>query len=192
MLKVISTVGLFAAVAAAVTGGSAVGADAVPPKVGDVVKDFELPALGAKADEKVKLSTLTGKGPVVLVVLRGYPGYQCPLCSRQFGEFLGKADDFKAAGAQVVFVYPWPADKLPQYAGDFFKGRDYPAHFTVLLDPEYAFTNAYGLRWDAKNETAYPATLVLDAKRAVAFAKISKTHAGRSTAADVLAALAAK
>jgi hypothetical protein len=24
---------------------------------------------------------------------------------------------------------------------------------------------AYGLRWDAKNETAYPTTLVLDAKR---------------------------
>ena len=192
MRKVISTVGLFAAVAAAVTGGVAVGADAVPPKVGDVAKDFELPVLGAKADEKVKLSTLAGKGPVVLVVLRGYPGYQCPLCSRQFGEFLGKADDFKAAGAQLVFVYPGPADKLTQYAGDFFKGRDYPAHFTVLLDPDYAFTNAYGLRWDAKNETAYPATLVLDAKRAVAFAKISKTHAGRSTAADVLAALAAK
>jgi peroxiredoxin len=154
-------------------------------------------AVSGPAGEKSRANTFSATGrpcreSVVLVVLRGYTGYQCPLCSRQFGEFLGKADDFKAAGAQVVFIYPGPADKLTQYAGDFFKGKDYPLHFTVLLDPDYAFTNAYGLRWDAKNETAYPTTLVLDAKRTVTFAKISKTHAGRSTAADVLAALAAK
>jgi peroxiredoxin len=142
MRKAISTVVLFAAVAVAVMGGAVAGADKALPTVGDEAKDFELPVLGAKGDEKVKLSTLAGKGSVVLVVLRGYPGYQCPLCSRQFGEFLGKADDFKAAGAQVVFIYPGPAAKLTQYAGDFFKGKDYPTHFTVLLDPDYAFTNA--------------------------------------------------
>ena len=173
-------------------GGFAGAAEAVVPKVGDEAKDFELPALGGEKGDAVKLSALTAKGPVVLVVLRGYPGYQCPLCTRQFGEFLGKADEFKAAKAQVVFVYPGPSDKLAGYAADFVKGKDYPKHFTVLLDPDYAFTNAYGLRWEAKNETAYPATFVIDAKRAVTFAKVSKTHGDRSSVANVLKAVAAK
>ncbi len=174
------------------SGGSAGAAEVATPKVGDEAKDFELPALGGEKGDTVKLSALTAKGPVVLVVLRGYPGYQCPLCTRQFGEFLAKADEFKAAGAHVVFVYPGPADNLAKFAADFVKGKDYPKHYAVVLDPGYAFTNAYGLRWDAKNETAYPATFVIDAKRSVAFAKVSKTHGDRSSSADVLKAVAAK
>jgi peroxiredoxin len=159
------------------------------PKVGGEAKDFELTAIGG---EKVKLSKLTDAGPVVLVVLRGYPGYQCPLCTKQVGELIGKADEFKKAGAQVVLVYPGPADKLKEKAGEFVKGKDYPAHFTLVLDPDYGFTNAYGLRWDAKNETAYPSTFVLDAKRKVTLAKVSTTHGDRSKVDDLLKAVGGK
>jgi peroxiredoxin len=161
----------------------------VGPKVGDEAKDFELAALGG---EKVKLSKLTESGPVVLVVLRGYPGYQCPICTKQFAEFRGKADEFKTAGAHVVIVYPGPAEKLKEHAGEFVKGKDYPAHFHFLLDPDYAFTTAYGLRWDAKNETAYPSTFVIDGKRKVTFAKVSTTHGDRAKVGDVLKAVTAK
>jgi peroxiredoxin Q/BCP len=158
-------------------------------KVGDEAKDFELTAIGG---EKVKLSKLTESGPVVLVVLRGNPGYQCPICTKQFAEFRGKADEFKAAGAQVAFVYPGPADGLKDKAAEFVKGKDYPAHFTLLLDPDYTFTAAYGLRWDARNETAYPSTFVIDGKRAVTFAKVSTTHGDRAKVPDVLAKLSGK
>lgn len=161
----------------------------VGPKVGEEAKDFELTALGG---ENVKLSKLTEGGPVVLVVLRGYPGYQCPICTKQFAEFRGKADEFKAAGARVVFVYPGPAEKLKEHAGEFVKGKDYPAHFHFLLDPDYAFTTAYGLRWDAKNETAYPSTFVIDGMRKVTFAKVSTTHGDRAKVDDVLKAVTAK
>lgn len=161
----------------------------IGPKVGDEAKDFELTAIGG---EPTKLSKLTEKGPVALVVLRGYPGYQCPLCTKQFAELVGKADDFKKAGAQVVFVYPGPADGLKAKAEEFVKGKDYPSHFTILLDPDYAFTTAYGLRWDAKNETAYPSTFVLDKGRKVTFAKVSTTHGDRAKTADVLKALSPK
>ncbi len=159
------------------------------PKVGDEAKDFELAAIGG---EKVKLSKLTDAGPVVLVVLRGYPGYQCPICTKQFAELNGKADDFKKAGAKVVFVYPGPSDGLKDKAAEFVKGKDYPAHFTLLLDPDYTFTTAYGLRWDAKGETAYPSTFVLDGKRKVAFAKVGAGHGDRANTDAVLKALPAK
>lgn len=156
------------------------------PKVGEKAKDFELAALGG---DKVKLSKLVESGPVVLVVLRGYPGYQCPLCTLQFGEFIGKAERFKKEGVQVVFVYPGPSENLEQRAGEFVKGKNYPAHFSILLDPDFAFTTAYGLRWNAKNETAYPSTFVIDGERKVLFAKVSRTHGDRSKADDVLKAL---
>jgi peroxiredoxin len=161
----------------------------VGPKVGDEAKDFELASIGG---EKVKLSKLTERGPVVLVVLRGYPGYQCPICTKQFAEFRGKADEFKKAGAQVLFVYPGPADGLKDKAAEFVKGTDYPAHFTLLLDPDYTFTTAYGLRWDAKNETAYPSTFVIDGKRTVTFAKVSTAHGDRAKVQDVLSKVGGK
>ncbi len=160
------------------------------PKVGEEAKDFELGVLGGKT---AKLSDLAKDGPVVLVVLRGYPGYQCPICSRQVKELVGKASDFKTAGAKVVFVYPGPSDKLQEHAKEFTKGQEFPENFTFLIDPDYTFTNAYGLRWDARAETAYPSTFVMNKDRKVTFAKVSTTHGGRTTAAEVVkAATAAK
>jgi len=173
----------------ATLGLAARAAAATPPAVGEEAKDFQLSALGGGP---VKLSKLTADGPVVLVVLRGYPGYQCPICTKQFGELLGKAEALKTAGAKVVFVYPGPAEKLKERAGEFVKGKDYPAHFQILLDPDYAFTTAYGLRWEAKNETAYPSTFVIDGKGRVTYLKVSKTHGDRAKVADVLAAVGAK
>jgi peroxiredoxin len=57
----------------------------------------------------VQLSQRLAEGPVVLVVLRGWPGYQCPICTRQVGEFIARAEQLKAAKARVMLVYPGPA-----------------------------------------------------------------------------------
>lgn len=154
--------------------------------VGQSAKDFELATL--KGDQ-IKLSEATKTGPVVLVVLRGYPGYQCPLCTKQFAEFLRNSEAIKSSGARVWFVYPGPADNLKKRADEFVSGKDYPSHFQLLLDPDYQFTKAYGLRWDAMGETAFPATFVIDSDRKVRFAKISKTHGDRSRADEVVMAL---
>jgi thioredoxin-dependent peroxiredoxin len=156
------------------------------PVLGGEVKDFELPNL---AGGKAKLSQLTADGPVILVVLRGYPGYQCPICTAQVGEFLGKADGFKNSGASVVFVYPAPVSQINKHAEQFVKGKEFPEHFRMLLDPDFAFLKAYGLRWDAPNETSYPSTFVIDRQRKVTFAHVSKTHGGRAKAGNVLKAL---
>lgn len=65
-----------------------------------------------------------------------------------------------------------------------------PEHYTLLVDPDYQFTKQYGLRWNAPNETAYPATFVLNSDRKIAFSKVSDSHGGRTTAKDVLDELA--
>lgn len=157
-----------------------------PPAVGDEARDFELESLAGKT---VKLSEATQDGPVVLLMLRGFPGYQCPLCTAQVAQFLSRARDFREANATVLLVYPGPAEGLKQHAAEFSGDQKLPKNFELLLDPGYEFTNAWRLRWSAPRETAYPATFVIDSEQKIRFAKISKTHGDRASADQVLEAL---
>jgi peroxiredoxin len=158
------------------------------PKTGDRAPDFTLQSLDG---ETVRLGELTDRGTVVLVVLRGFPGYQCPVCDRQVNDFITAQPDLAYERARVIFVYPGPADDLKAKAAEFksWKGREWPADFLYLLDPDYRMINAYGLRWDAPRETAYPSTFILGRNNEVRFARVSKTHRGRSTAKEILAEL---
>jgi peroxiredoxin len=163
--------------------------EANPPSVGSSAPDFTLNTLD---DQPVRLDDLTAKGKVVLIVLRGWPGYQCPFCTRQAHDFVSHEEQFKADGVQVVIVYPGPADDLKAHAADFLKDKDWPKDFLLVLDPDYSFTKAYGLRWDAPKETAYPSTFIIGKDNKVTFAHISKQHGDRVEADTVLKALNAE
>ena len=165
---------------------SPVALQANPPAVGDDAADFTLKTV---EDEEVSLAKLTKSGPVVLIVLRGYPGYQCPACNSQTGQFIGAAKKFAEQKANIVLVYPGAAAELKTHAGDFSRGKTFPDNCYLVLDPDYSFTNAYGLRWLAKNETAYPSTFVIDTAGKIVFAKISKSHGGRTSVEEVLKAV---
>ena len=156
---------------------------AAPPKVGDKAPDFALKQLD---DQTVRLSKLTATGKVVLIVLRGWPGYQCPLCTRQVQDYLAAASDFAEAKTRVVMVYPGPTDELQAHAKEFLGNKQWPKDFFYVTDPDYVMVNAYGLRWDAPNETAYPSTFLLDKNGVLRFAKISHSHGDRTKAADML------
>jgi len=125
----------------------------------------------------------------VLVFLRGYPGYQCPLCSRQVGELIGKADVLSAARADVLLVYPGVAKDLTAKSKEFMANKQLPPNFKLVVDTDYQIVNAYKLRWEAPRETAYPATLVIDPTGVVRYTKISETHGDRAPVKDVLNAL---
>src|SRR6267154_3768083 len=142
---------------------------AAPPTVGDKAPDFALSTVEGKS---VRLSEVISKGPVVLVVLRGYPGYQCPFCNRQVQDFVQKSQAFLEAGARVVMVYPGPPQNLGARATEFLANKRFPGNFDLLLDPGYEFTNLYGLRWDAPRETAYPSTFLIDQRGVIFFSKI--------------------
>jgi peroxiredoxin len=159
---------------------------ASPPQVGGMAPDFTLKTLD---DQSVRLTDLTAKSAVVLVVLRGWPGYQCPFCSRQAHDFVQSADKFKTAGAQVLMVYPGPSDDLKAHAAEFLQDKSWPADFRLLLDPDYSFTKTYGLRWDAPKETAYPSTFIIGKDSKVTFARVTRQHGDRVSADTVLKAL---
>lgn len=145
--------------------------------------DFTLTSLDGAT---VRLAEELRRGPVVLVLLRGWPGYQCPFCTRQFADYLGHAADLRRVGARVIFVYPGPTDGLKAHADAFVASREMPPHFVLLIDPDYRFAVAYGLRWNAPGETAYPSTFVLDQTGTVRFAKVSREHGDRVPVTEVL------
>ena len=157
-----------------------------PPAIGEQAPDFNLLTL---AGEKVHLGELLKSGPVVLVVLRGYPGYQCPACTAQAGDYLARGKQFAAVKANVVLVYPGPAKGLADHARDFVRGKTLPENCFLVTDPDYALTTSYGLRWERSGETAYPATLVINAAGKVLWSKVSRSHGDRTKAAAVLEVL---
>jgi peroxiredoxin Q/BCP len=169
-----------------VLSAATMAADAKPPAVREQVPDFTLEDLDGKA---VKLSDLASNGPVVVVMLRGWPGYQCAICSRQVGQLVGKAEELAELDAHVVLVYPGPVEQLTERAQQFLRGNELPQNFTIVTDPGYEMTNEYHLRWDAERETAYPSTFIVDPKLKVTFAKVSKSHGGRTKPSDIIAAL---
>jgi len=155
-------------------------------KIGDKALNFSLKTIQG---DKVNLKELYRDRPVVLVVLRGWPGYQCPICTRQVGGLIGEADSFARYGATVLFVYPGPSEKLQEHAKEFSQDFRFPENFYFTLDPSYIMVNKYGIRWDEPKETAHPSTYVIDKKGRVVFAKVSSSHGGRSTPEEIFEAL---
>ncbi|MBL8173283.1 MAG: AhpC/TSA family protein [Bryobacterales bacterium] len=159
---------------------------AAPPSVGQPAPDFTLSSVQGAP---VRLSELTAQSPVALIVLRGFPGYQCPLCQRQVQDFLKHASAFTDAGVQLVFIYPGPRDTIDAKARQFLEDKPLPPGVHMLLDPGYEFTALYGLRWDAPRETAFPSTFLIDKGGRVYFQKVAMLHGGRTTAAEIIALL---
>jgi peroxiredoxin len=157
------------------------------PAVGQKAPPFSLATPEGKT---VSLMELTHEGPLVLVVLRGYPGYQCPYCVKQVHDFIEHADKFAAAETPVLLVYPGPPAELDRHAKEFLsKQNPLPENIHLVIDPDYKFTNQYGLRWDAPNETAYPSTFLIDRHNVIFFRNVSKGHGDRTSAAEVLVEL---
>jgi peroxiredoxin Q/BCP len=71
-------------------------------------------------------------------------------------------------------------------AQEFLGGKNWPKDFIFVIDPAFSMVNAYGLRWDARKETSYPSTFLLDQKGMVRFVKISHSHGDRTKAADII------
>lgn len=156
------------------------------PKVGDIPPALPPDSAIAKS---LHLEELQKTGPVVLVQLRGWVGYQCPICNEQAGNLIAHAAEFKAKNATVVLLYPGDEKGLDEHAKAFVAGKDLPENFRLVLDPGMALVKAWGLRWNWWMESAYPATFVLDSTGKITYAKVSHSHGDRATAAEILAAL---
>jgi peroxiredoxin len=156
------------------------------PRPGDKAPEFALSRLDGTT---VRLAALRERGPVVVLILRGWIGYQCPICQRQVGQYLGAARDFQSLRTSVVLVYPGPPDVVRPRAEDFVTGKTLPDDFHFVIDPDLTAINAFGVRWKAPDQHAYPSTFVVDAKGTVRFAHVGASAGDRPPVAQVLEAV---
>ncbi|EMI15452.1 bacterioferritin comigratory protein (Bcp) [Rhodopirellula maiorica SM1] len=146
--------------------------------------NFELPVVGSK--NFIELQEEYKKGPVVVIVLRGYPGYQCPLCSKQVNSLANRAKALAQEASRVILVYPGEASLLQRHAEEFMGSRTLPAPLVMVRDDAMEMVTQWGLRWDSPRETAYPATYVIDTNGRVAWSKVSNSQAGRTTVEEIM------
>ncbi len=160
-----------------------------PPRlaVGEKVRDFELPIVGG--DGYLSLSDEVKEGRVVVVVLRGYPGYQCGICNRQVGSMVNRARALARAAHRVILIYPGEGDSLQRRAEEFMGARRLPDPLVMVRDEGMQVITEWGLRWNKHHETAYPATYVIDPDGRVQWVKVSESHAGRSNVEEILKAV---
>jgi len=121
---------------------------------------------------------------------RGFPGYQCPYCQKTGARFHPACGQICGAWRPGAPHIPGPPADLDQHAKEFLSKQDpLSANLDLVIDPDYAVTNQYGLRWDAPHETAYPSTFLIDRQGVVFFRRISHSHGDRTSAEDILADL---
>jgi peroxiredoxin len=152
--------------------------------VGDRVIDFELPVVGG--EEYLSLRDEYEQGAVVVIVLRGYPGDQCPVCRGQVRSLANRAKGLAQQAHRVILVYPGEGTLLKRHAEQFMGSRSLPQPLVLVRDDEMKMVASWGLRWRAHRETAYPATYIIDRNGRIRWKKVSESHAGRSTVEEIL------
>ncbi len=153
-------------------------------RVDERIHDFDLPIVGSK--DYLRLSDQYRRGPVVVVVLRGYPGYQCPLCTAQVATLANRATAISKLAEKIVLIYPGSSESLQRHAEQFAGTRRLPDSMVIVRDDRMETVRQWGLRWDARYETAYPATYIVDKNGRIRWKKVSDSHAGRSTVDEIL------
>jgi peroxiredoxin len=144
--------------------------------------------------KSVKLSDFRGK-PMVLAVMRGFAGFVCPYCTTQTAQLATRYEEIKAAGAEVVIVYPTKSEE-PEKIKDFVEacneileeeGED-ALPFPVLLDPGVKLVTKYNLEGI---DLSRPSLFVLDAEGLVRYAYVGKKVSDRPSPDRILEELSA-
>jgi len=173
---------VWALLAAGCNRGGFVPGDAVP-ETGE-----KLPYARFLADtgDVVDLTQCAEGKRIVLVLLRGFPGYVCPYCTKQTAELVRAVDRLDALNAVVYVVYPGPSDKIRAFTKSVTRQLeerpDFSLPFRVLLDVDLAAVKAIGLVGDL----AVPATFVLADDGTVLYRHIGRNKADRADIGTVL------
>lgn len=124
---------------------------------GDLAPDFTLP--DAHGENKVTLSKLVEKGPVLMIY---YLGYTCPRCVAHLIRLHDRKGEYDQLSTQIIAVSPSTVietrDSIDVY-GDF--------PFPMLCDDEMNVANAYGL---IHGDTLFHGAYIIGKDRRIRFA----------------------
>jgi len=120
--------------------------------------------------------------PLVVVVMRGFSGQVCLYCAAQTVALCKEIDAFHKAGAEVIVVYPGPAESAPAFLRAVDSLQHAAPPMPVALDISLNLVRAIGI----EDNLARPTSLVVDKDGIIRFAYVGKTIADRPSADDLL------
>lgn len=126
------------------------------------------------------LHSLEGK-PLVVVILRGMAGEICVYCYTQVMALCRTMPEFQAAGANIVVIYPGPAERLDVFWKALREDEEMAARaapFTFAYDADLALVKSLAIT----GKLALPTTLVLDKGGTIRFAYVGEDTADRPDA----------
>ena len=122
------------------------------------------------------LSDYEGKKKVLLVILRGFAGSVCLICSSQTIALAEKVDEFKKRNTQVILVYPGEAQTVPGFLESVQElKKDFELPFPIVLDVELLLVKKFKI----KGNLAKPTSIIIDEKGIVRYAYVGKNPADR-------------
>ena len=137
----------------------------------------------------VELSSLLGK-PLVLVFMRGFAGTVCPYCTSYTAQMASRYDEFTAAGAEILIVYPTREEDREQVKTfveivDEILAEEGQASipFPVYLDLGVKVVKHYNLVGDLSK----PSTFVLDPSGKIRYLYVGRDADDRPSLGRVLA-----
>jgi peroxiredoxin len=123
--------------------------------------------------------------PVVVVVMRGFSGQVCLYCAAQTAALSDNVGRFTQAHADVLVVYPGPAESVPAFVQAVQSLRRDPPPMPLALDVSLALVRGLGI----EGNLAKPTALVLDGQGIVRYAYTGSSIADRPSVDDLITAV---
>lgn len=117
-----------------------------------------------------------GQKKVLLVILRGFAGSVCLVCSSQTIALSHSIEEFKKRNTEVILVYPGEANTVPGFLEAVRNLEDgFKPPFAIALDVEFALIDEFKIR----GNLAKPTSILIDEQGTVRYAYVGDNAADR-------------
>jgi peroxiredoxin len=130
----------------------------------------------------LNLEDMCKKGPVLVVILRGFSGQVCLYCAAQTTAISEAIQRFEKNNIQVVIVYPGPVDAVPSFLKAVRSLANDPPQMPIALDVSLLAVRALGI----EDNLAKPTAIMIDTKGIIRYAYVGKTIADRPSVDDLI------
>jgi antitoxin component YwqK of YwqJK toxin-antitoxin module/peroxiredoxin len=134
------------------------------------------------AGEALDIDQLRKKGPVLLVILRGFSGQVCLYCAAQTTAISKAIKRFERNNIQVVVIYPGPVDAVPAFLQAVRSLANDPPPMPIALDVSLIAVRALNI----EDNLAKPTSIFIDKQGLIRYAYVGKTIADRPSVDDLL------
>lgn len=126
--------------------------------------------------ELVDIKDYEGKKNILLVILRGFAGSICLVCSSQTLALSQTAESFRAKNTEILLMYPGKGESVPEFLEALNKFQPgYEPPFSVLMDVDLEFINTMNLQ----ASLARPTSIILDKNGIIRYAYIGQNPTDR-------------